>query len=129
VRELENVIERLVVTGRTELIPLSSLPAEISSGQPAAASALNEHRRAVAEDLYRRLLKERQSFWTSVYPLYMQRDLTRGNMRDLLRKGLHEARGNYRIVAKLFNMEEHEYKRFMNFLRKHDCHVPYREFR
>jgi len=130
VRELENVIERLVVTGRTELVSITSLPEEIASGQVDAASwAMNQHRRAIADDLYRRLLEERQSFWTSIYPLYMQRDLTRGNVRDLLRKGLQDARGNYRIVAKLFNMQEHEYKRFMNFLRKHDCHVPYREYR
>ncbi len=130
VRELENVIERLVVTGRTELVSITSLPEEIASGQVEAASwAMNQHRRAIADDLYRRLLEERQSFWTSIYPLYMQRDLTRGNVRDLLRKGLQDARGNYRIVAKLFNMQEHEYKRFMNFLRKHDCHVPYREYR
>jgi transcriptional regulator with PAS, ATPase and Fis domain len=129
VRELEHVIERLVVTGRTELVPATSLPPEIGAGQPDTNSPVNEHRRMVAEDLYRRLLREGQSFWTSVYPLYMQRDLTRGNMRDLLRKGLRDARGNYRIVARLFNMDESEYKRFMNFLRKHDCHVPYREFR
>jgi hypothetical protein len=25
------------------------------------------------------------------------------------------------IVTRLFNMEQREYKRFLNFLRKHDC--------
>ena len=129
VRELENVIERLVVTGRTEYLTPDSLPAEIRADDLDGGRPRTERRRTVADDLYKKLVDERQSFWTSIYPLYMQRDLTRSNMRDLLRKGLQDARGNYRIVAKLFNMEEGEYKRFMNFLRKHDCHVPYREFR
>ena len=46
-----------------------------------------------------------------------------------LRKGLEEARGNYRIVARLFNLEARDYKRFLNFLRKHDCQLPFKEFR
>ena len=77
----------------------------------------------------RQLLDERQSFWTTVYPLYMQREISRSNMRDLVRKGLEEARGNYKIVARLFNMDKGDYKRFLNFLRKHDCQLPYKEYR
>ena len=64
-----------------------------------------------------------------VYPLYMQREITRSNVRDVVRKGLQEARGNYKIVARLFNMEQGDYKRFLNFLRKHDCQVPFKEYR
>ena len=59
----------------------------------------------------------------------MRRDITRGDIRDLVRKGLEEARGSYKIVARLFNMEESEYKRFLNFLRKHDCQVSFKEYR
>jgi hypothetical protein len=64
-----------------------------------------------------------------VYPLYMQREITRGHVRDLVRKGLENARGNYKIVAKLFNMEQRDYKRFLNFLRKQKCQVPFSAFR
>jgi hypothetical protein len=59
----------------------------------------------------------------------MRREITRDNVRELVRKGLEEARGNYRIVAKLFNMEPGDYKRFLNFLRKHDCQLPFKEYR
>jgi pantoate--beta-alanine ligase len=34
----------------------------------------------------------------------VQRDITRANIRDLVRKALQESRGNYKIVAKLFNL-------------------------
>ena len=88
-----------------------------------------ERRRTVADDLYKRLRQERESFWTAVYPLYMQREITREHVRDVVRKGLEEARGNYRIVAKLFNMQPDDYKKFLNFLRKHECQLPFKEYR
>ena len=75
------------------------------------------------------LVEDRESFWNVVYPLYMQREITRGNVRDVVRKGLEEARGNYKIVARIFNMEQRDYKRFLNFLRKHDCQLPFKEYR
>jgi transcriptional regulator with PAS, ATPase and Fis domain len=129
VRELENVIERLVVTGRTETVMPDDLPLEIKTQQGVGLRPKRERRRTVADDLYKKLLEDRESFWTAVYPLYMQREITRSNVRDLIRKGLEDARGNYKIVAKLFNMEQRDYKRFLNFLRKHDCQLPFKEYR
>jgi transcriptional regulator with PAS, ATPase and Fis domain len=130
VRELQNVIERLAVTVANEEIQISDLPMDIRARNGNGASApRRERRRTVADDLYKRLIDERQSFWTVVYPLYMQREITKANVRDLVRKGLEEARGNYKIVARIFNMEARDYKRFLNFLRKHDCQVPFKEYR
>ncbi|MEZ5285349.1 MAG: sigma-54 dependent transcriptional regulator [Vicinamibacterales bacterium] len=128
VRQLENVVERLLVTARREVIELDDLPAEVRT--PAAARRpARERRRTVADDLFQKLVQERESFWTAVYPLYMNREITRSNVRELVHKGLAEARGNYKIVAKLFNLEPREYKRFLNFLRKHDCQLPFKEYR
>jgi hypothetical protein len=59
----------------------------------------------------------------------MNREITRSHVRDVVRKGLEEARGNYKIVLRLFNMESSDYKRFLNFLRKHDCQLPFKEYR
>ena len=129
VRELENVIERLVVTGSAETIEVTDLPPEIRVRQSLGIAPKRERRRTVADDLYRRLIDQRESFWSVVYPLYMQREITRSNVRDLVKKGLEEARGNYKIVARLFNMDPRDYKRFLNFLRKHDCQVPFKEYR
>ena len=129
VRELENVIERLLVTA----------PNDVGDGARSADRAADAIRRrcgrnanggdTVADDLFKRLIEQRESFWTAVYPLYMEREITKGNVRDLVRKGLEEARGNYKIVARIFNMEQSDYKRFLNFLRKHDCQVPFKEYR
>jgi transcriptional regulator with GAF, ATPase, and Fis domain len=129
VRELENVIERIIVKSRGEIAELDDLPPEIRHQRGVSLRPKRERRRTVADDLYKKLRDEQASFWTTVYPLYMQREITKENVRDLVRKGLEEARGNYRIVAKLFNMDGDDYKKFLNFLRKHDCQLPFKEFR
>lgn len=128
VRQLENVIERLVVTGRKETINVEDLPLEIRT-PTVGMRPRRERRRTVADDLFKKLTDQRESFWTAVYPLYMNREITRGNVRDLVHKGLEESRGNYKILLRLFNMENRDYKRFLNFLRKHDCQLPFKEYR
>jgi two-component system NtrC family response regulator len=128
VRELENVIERLVVN-RCELIKLDNLPAEVRTQRGVTFRPKRERRRTVADDLMKRMVEAKESFWSAVYPLYMQREITRGNIRDLVRKGLEEGRGNYRIVTKLFNMDLRDYKKFLNFLRKHRCLLPFKDYR
>jgi transcriptional regulator with GAF, ATPase, and Fis domain len=129
VRELENVIERLVVTVTGPTIELEHLSSEIRSYDAVLLRPKRERRRTVADDLYKRMIEQHESFWTAVYPLFMDREITRANVREVVRRGLEEARGNYKIVARLFNMEARDYKRFLNFLRKHDCQIPFKEYR
>ncbi len=128
VRELQNVIERLVVN-RTEVIKVEDLPVEIRTQRGVAFRPKRERRRTVADELLQRMVEQHESFWAAVYPLYMQREITRGNVRDLVRKGLEESRGNYRIVTRLFNMDRRDYKKFLNFLRKHQCLLPFKDYR
>ena len=128
VRELENAMERLVVKARTPKRRLDDLPIEVRMQRNVSIRPKRERRRTVADDLYRKLRDEQESFWTRCTPVHAAGD-HQGNVRDLVRKGLEEARGNYRIVAKLFNMEPNDYKRFLNFLRKHDCQLPFKEYR
>jgi len=128
VRQVENVIERLVVTGRREIVQVEDLPHEVRAPGQHARNG-RDRRTSVADDLFKKLVEERESFWTTVYPLYMNREITKTNVRDLVHRGLEQARGNYKIVLRLFNMEASEYKRFLNFLRKHDCQLPFKEYR
>jgi DNA-binding NtrC family response regulator len=129
VRQVENVIERLVVTGRRETVQIDDLSPEIRTSTGVIVRPARERRRTVADDLFRKLIDDRESFWTAVYPLYMNREITKANVRDLVHKGLEEARGNYKIVLRLFNMEMADYKRFLNFLRKHECQLPFKDYR
>jgi DNA-binding NtrC family response regulator len=129
VRELANVIERMLVSGSGPEIGPDDIPIEIRTRRSISLRPKRERRRTVSDDLLKRMIVNHESFWTAVYPLYMQREITRGNLRELVSKGLEEAKGNYKIVTKLFNMEPGDYKRFLNFLRKHDCQLPFRDYR
>jgi hypothetical protein len=70
-----------------------------------------------------RMLKQGESFWTTVYPLFMSRDLSRTDLRRVIRVGLDITNGNYGTLVGLFNMPAADDKRFLGFLRKYDCHL------
>ncbi len=129
VRELANVAERILVSATGAEIKVDDLPLEIRTQRSISLRPKRERRRTVADDLYKRMVEHGESFWTAVYPLYMQREITRGNLRELVSKALEQSRGSYKIATKLFNMHPSDYKRFLNFLRKHECQLPYREYR
>jgi transcriptional regulator with PAS, ATPase and Fis domain len=130
VRELKNVAERLVVRSRTGLVTMIDLPPEVQQwGRPVVARSNVAVAPSVADDLFDRLVTHRESFWSVVYPAFMSRDLTRADLRAVLRRGLQQTGGNYKVLVQLFNMPPSDYKRFLNFLRKHECHVPFQRFR
>jgi transcriptional regulator with PAS, ATPase and Fis domain len=139
VRELKNVAERLIVRARKGPIGIEDLPASMttsisvanvarSAGEAIPAGAAEASPRSAAV-LFDRVVTRRESFWTAVYAPFMSRDLTRDDVRALVKAGLQHTRGNYKVLLELFNMEPADYKRFLNFLRKHQCHMPFQQFR
>jgi transcriptional regulator with GAF, ATPase, and Fis domain len=132
VRELRNVIERMVLKAQGRTIRVADLPAEFTGAVARQASTSPTEETtgpSVAEELAALMLKQGQSFWTAVYPLFIARDLTRVDLRRILEIGLEETRGNYRSLVEAFNMPASDYKRFLAFLRKYDCHLPFQRFR
>ena len=129
VRQLNNVIQRLAINAHDGTITAAHLPMEIQRVVlPTAPQPLRERRRTTADQLYERMMRG-ESFWTAVYEPFMHRDIARGDVRAVVGKALREVRGNYRVVTRVFNIAPNDYKRFLNFLRKHGCLLPYREFR
>ena len=147
VRELKNVAERLVVGSRSGRIETTSIPSDVSarstqsaprsdvalmasstvltvpvSSPAAAASSTLQHR-------LDRLMKDRVSFWSEVHEPFMNHDITREDVRQLVREGLAHTRGNYKMLVRAFNMDPRDYKRFLSFLRTYECHVSFRPFR
>jgi DNA-binding NtrC family response regulator len=135
IRELRNVIERLVARVSAPVIDVAHLPAEIvaagtSSGEQldtASAYAVSNLNRVAT--LLERLRVHRESFWATVYAAFMARDITRDDLRHIIATGLEETHGSYRVLLDLFNMSSDDYKRFLSFLNQHDCHIPFRPFR
>jgi DNA-binding NtrC family response regulator len=128
VRELQNAVEQAVWTAPGEVVDVEHLPAYIAAaGAPAAPRP--ERRRQVADDLFEALVAGRCSFWGDVHRLFMARDLTRRDIREIVRRGLAESRGSYRALARLLRLPAGDYGRFLAFLAEYDCHLDPREFR
>jgi transcriptional regulator with PAS, ATPase and Fis domain len=133
VRELKNVTERLVLKAAGRPVTRRELPDEVLRGDTARALGrmpeAGPARRSRADELADLMLKGGQSFWTAVFPEFKARDLTRADLRRIVQIGLENANGNYRLLVRLFNMPEEDYKRFLGLLRKYDCHLPFQRFR
>jgi transcriptional regulator with PAS, ATPase and Fis domain len=129
VRQLENVVQRLVVGTEHEVITAADLPADISREVHLVPVPPRRDRRRSTADSLQDHLRRGGSFWSVVYEPYRSHDLTRSDVRALVGKGLEEARGNYRALVRMFNVPPGDYKRFMNFLRKHECLLPFRQYR
>jgi transcriptional regulator with PAS, ATPase and Fis domain len=131
VRELKNFVERLVVRRRTGPVDEADLPAEVLGVGHRRAAAPGEAapQKTRADELYDRMTMGGESFWSAVHPLFTARDMTRDDLRTIISRGLTQTRGSYRLVLQLFNMPPEDYKPFLNFLRKHQCHMPFFKFR
>jgi transcriptional regulator with GAF, ATPase, and Fis domain len=121
VRELKSVIERAVVHAENQTIKRHDLPAALFNTPLNDLPSTATGRSPIADTLFERMVKSGESFWSVVYEPFMLRDLTREDVRSLIRRGLEQTRGNYRLMAQLFNMPQADYKRFVSFLRRHDA--------
>jgi transcriptional regulator with PAS, ATPase and Fis domain len=127
VRELQNVVEQAVWQATTSTVDAAHLPACVHAMETVLKH--RERRRQVADDLYEALASGGYSFWEHIHPFFLSRDITRHDIRELVRRGLRTTRGSYRGLLQLFGMTPEDYQRFHNFLAAHDCKVDFREFR
>lgn len=130
VRELKNIAERLIVRWKGGDITLAELPGELSGArrfaEPKTRAVISPSRADIAFDA---MTQQSESFWSAVHGPFMARDFTREDLRSLVRRGMTATRGNYKQLVQMFNMPPEDYKRFLNFLRKHQAHLPIHEFR
>ncbi len=136
VRELKNVVERIALKSVGPLVRPGDLPSEVSrpASRPGAltAGASAPHaplQSSQVDEMTTAMLQNGESFWTAVYPAFMSRDLTREDLRRIIEIGLESTNGSYRLLVQLYNMPNEDYKRFLGFLRKHNCHLPFQRFR
>ena len=130
VRELQNVVEQMVMSSsRDEPLDVNDVPAIVMPAPTQSILPARERRRQVADELYQALVHGGYSFWEHIHPLFLGRDITRHDIRELVRRGLSVSRGSYGTLLELFGIPPDDYKRFMNFLSTHDCGADFREFR
>mgnify|MGYP003393861563 CR=1 FL=1 len=103
--------------------------AQVETEPASSPQPKRERRRTVADDLFKRLMKNREPFWNTVHAPFIRREITHMDLRELIHKGLLETRGHYKIMARLFNADADGGKRFLRFLHKYDCRLPFMEYR
>jgi transcriptional regulator with PAS, ATPase and Fis domain len=112
IRELENIVEAAVCVAEDNVIKPDdiALPNEASNHWP-------------SEEVID------GNFWETVARPYSERLITRNQVQQLVRQGLERTRGNYKKLLPLFRIPDSDYKRFMDFLRRHNCNPDFRDFR
>ena len=128
VRELQNVVEQALWMASGSMVEMAHLPPSVQASADQVLP-VKERRKQVSDELYHALVAGGYSFWEHIHPLFLERDITRHDMRELVRRGLGTTRGNYRSLLRLFGMPASDYKRFLNFLAAHDCNVDFRAYR
>ncbi len=132
VRELKNVAERLVVRMHGRHIGEADLPREILSACAEPVEETGDGRRpdlsGRVDEIWRRIAAG-ESFWSTAHAQFKAHDLTRNDVRELIRRGLAQTRGNYRQLVEAFNMESADYRRFLSFLYQYDCNLPFQPHR
>ena len=112
IRELENILEAAICVACGNTIEAEDI---LLPHEPAQAQ--------LVEDVIS------GNFWDSVARPFAERLITRTHMEHLIRQGLQRTRGSYRKMLPLFRLPDSDYKRFMDFLRRHRCIVDFREYR
>jgi transcriptional regulator with GAF, ATPase, and Fis domain len=70
-------------------------------------------------ELFQKMIKEGLTFWEVIHEPFLDRELNRSQVRDVVSQGLLQARGSYRRMSVLFNVRPDHYQKFMDFLRHH----------
>lgn len=119
VTQLRSVVERLAERSGPEIRP-TDLPVGI---RPRTARVMASRPESVGEQLLTRVQVSGASFWSSVYPLFMKREITRTDVRDLVRRALLLANGKDDDLMRVLNMPCSDRGKFARFLRKYGCEL------
>lgn len=125
VRQLENLLESLALCAVDGVITKDAVRrklADAPGGIPASTCRQTER-------LLAALLQGTVDFWTAVRDPFLNRDLSRHQVRDVVAQLLATAGGSYLQVSRDLGMAPRDYKKLMNFLSQHDCRVDFRPFR
>jgi hypothetical protein len=126
---LYNVIEQLAWLQGPSTVGVTDLPPAFTRSATGAVRPARERRKRVSDLLYEGLVSGSYSFWEHVYPMFINRDITRADLIGPVRQVLSETHGNYRAALRVLRIDPSDYKRFLNFLATHGCTVDFREFR
>ncbi len=122
VRELRNIIENAYHLTEGTVIRAESVLGRLKNSGSLPAPAR-------IDLIVSNMSAGKADFWSSVREPFLNRDLSREEVRQIVEVGLRMAGGSYRKLVDYFQISQADYKRFLAFLSHHDCKVDFREYR
>ena len=119
IRELHNIIERSFILSSSNAI--TGVPIENKDRESASSDDVSAW--------FSNLTDGKMNFWSAVHDKYKKRDISRETITALVDLGLKSTRGSYKALASSFHIDRKEYRRFMDFLRRNQCHLDFRPYR
>jgi transcriptional regulator with GAF, ATPase, and Fis domain len=117
IRELRSCIQTGYYVSTGKEITLSDLGEALE--EAAREQQLHQIPLVPASDYCLRLVNGEGTFWELVYKPFMDRDLNRGQVREIIGEGLRLSDGSYKGLLDIFGVEPTDYLKFMDFLRHH----------
>jgi len=111
VRELSSIVTMGYAMADGELIGLRDFESLLDDSGPRLDSP--------EEDLLSRIMMGNASFWKTVHGPFLNRDLNRSQVRELIRRGLRRSDNSYRELVETLHLRDSDYQKFMDFLRHH----------
>ncbi|MEO8504232.1 MAG: sigma 54-interacting transcriptional regulator [Acidobacteriota bacterium] len=112
VRELISIATTGYALSDDDLIEPRDFVDRLEQGSAPSSQQLGE--------IQRQLSWTEGDFWTLVREPFLNRELNRGEVRQLVARGLREAQGSYRSLLERWRLPADQYQKFMDFLRHHN---------
>jgi len=125
VRELANLLEKLACSSRDGSIDRTALESELDRHPVRDNAEMNPYLQQILADLD----SGKTNFWTGVREPFLERRLSRSDVRLIVSIGLEKCEGSYRRLTRYFGLRDEDYKRFLGFLSNHGCKVDFRPYR
>jgi len=111
VRELRSIVTIGFSMAESKFIEPDHFVSELNQANLPAPSTKSE--------LFEEMVERGRSFWDVIHKPFLDRDLNRIQVREIISQGLLAARGSYRRMSVIFNIRPDQYQKFMDFLRHH----------
>jgi DNA-binding NtrC family response regulator len=115
VREVRSLVDTGFHMSMGEVIT----PADFGDALVVAAREQQHATSQAGVEYCTRMIMGGATFWEAVHRPYMERDLNRSEVRDIIANGLDLSRGSYKRMLDVFGIAQHDYLKFMDFLRHH----------
>ncbi|MDD2706763.1 MAG: sigma 54-interacting transcriptional regulator [Verrucomicrobiae bacterium] len=121
IRELRSIVALAFSRSQGDLIQPQDFQDELTGNPDHTAPSIQCSGSAdkIPDTLLQQMEQGDACFWQTVHAPFINRDLNRGQVRQIIKSGLAKTRNSYKHLLPLLGLKDSEYLKFMDFLRHH----------